>query len=219
MCDAYDLDATWDDDDPIPRPATPFPGANRTLRRTISCASIETIHPRNKNKGIRRRIDEIAEKRDAKKKNKDASSQEVSKSTIGGRPRIKSSRSSKEWKRRETATASLQNSLLKPEDDVDLGPPDRLYSGIPSAQDTPSTFLDCEFNPLVDVPLLDDEGEPWEASLFSDRPMVFRGREIFQADVKDVRLNIKPLESDVTIWDGLQASVFFIFIPLVLQVD
>ena len=238
MCDAFDvlprdfLHATYEHDEDTPpaallRPTTPLPDRTRTLRRTISYASIDTVCPVNSSsKGIRRRINDIAENlknKSTKKKKKDSSAQDVPKNATHGRgSESNAKQASRGTKRGRKATAPLRDSSHRSEEEKVLAAADWLHSGVPSEQDTPSTFLGCESDPLVDEPPLREDEQPWEDDLFptwslepthvtADGQSIFKPPQTPKIGINDVQLDTRPSESDVTIWDGLRASVFSFF--------
>lgn len=230
-CDT--LRATYEYDDRPPpasllRPQTPLPDGSRTLRRTISYASIDTIHPSN-NKGIRRRISEMAENlksKSSKKKKRDPSAKDATKdnATHGRGSDSNVSPASKATKHGRGPAAPLRDASHKSEEKKISTPADRLHSGVPSELDTPSTTLSCASISLADEPLLKEDEQPWENDLFpnwslepganvtADGHAIFRPPRKSQVDIKDVQFHIRSSESDTTIWDGLRASVLFFLV-------
>lgn len=228
MCDAPDvlcdtLHATSEFDDPPPdtsRPTTPLPDRSRALRRTISFASIDTVRPSN-SKGIRRSINEIAEtlkRKSSKKKKKHSSTQDVPKNvTYDPASDSKASPERKTARRGRTATVPLRDSSHRSEEESVLAIADRLHSGVPSEWDSPLTFPDSKSDNVVDVLLFKEDDEVWDdcslpartlepgAHVTGERQSTLRTPNV---DIKDVQLDIRPSETDVTIWDGLRASVF-----------
>lgn len=221
------LHATHEHDDPssatLVRPETPVPDDARTLRRTISYASIDTILPLNPNKGIRRRINDIAEnlKNKSSKKKKGSSTRDAPKNAShDSGPDSKASQPSKATKRGRKATAPLRDAPQRSKEENVLIAADQLYSGIPS-EDTPSTFLDCVSAPpirpphKVDIlPWENDIDLPWipePAHITADGQRTFQPPQTPEVEIKDLQLDIRPSESDMTIWDGLPVSVFSLF--------
>lgn len=156
MCDAlhvqYDaLHATFELDDPpcdTLRPKTPLPDSSRTLRRTISYASIDTIRPPS-GKGVRRRINEMADNL-TKKKKKHSPTHDVPKSAARDLASdSKAPSASKAKKRGRKATAPLRDSSHRSEEENILAIADRLNSGVPSELDSSLMLVRCE----VDKPL------------------------------------------------------------------
>lgn len=223
MYDAFDvprdaLHATSKHDDlphDTPRPKTPLPDSSRTLRRTISYASIDTIRP-SSHKGVRRCINEIADNlkiKSERKKKKHGSAHDVPKSLASD---SRAPPASKATKHRRKATAPLRDTSHSSEEESVLAIADSLHSGVPSERDLLFTPVGCESDPLVDKPLIKD-AQLWEdcgfltGSLNLGLGVAFQSPLTPKASVKDVQLDIRPSESDVTIWDGLQASVFSFF--------
>ncbi|KAG9309121.1 hypothetical protein JVU11DRAFT_11016 [Chiua virens] len=211
MCDTSDVPCDsfivpeYDDPSPesLSRPGTPLPDDSRTLRRTASYASIKTVHPRV-NQGIRRRIAEIAkvlQQKSAKKQKEDFSTQGIPETDVRDAKHVSTSKAPK-YKRK--VKTSLQISLRQSEEGS-VAIHDTLYSGIPSARDVPSTALLCKSDSLFGEVTLEDGGFP-----ISCGPHVITESEdvplILKAGFEDVELEIRPSESDITIWDGLQAS-------------
>ncbi|KAG8219235.1 hypothetical protein J3R82DRAFT_73 [Butyriboletus roseoflavus] len=229
MCDA--LYTTSELDHPPPetllRPKTPLPDGSCTLRRTISYASIDTIRP-SSGKGIRRRIYEIADglkHKSTKKKKKDSSTHNVPESAAHDPASgSKAPLESKAAKRGRKPSAPLRDSSHRSVKESVLANADRLHSGVPSERDSPLMILDCVSDPLVDEPLAkkdekrSEDGGFSTASLSPGACVAAKGQATFQSPrtpklgVKDVQLDIRSSESDVTIWDGLQMSVFSFFI-------
>ncbi|KAF8548069.1 hypothetical protein OG21DRAFT_1516695 [Imleria badia] len=222
MCDASavlcdTLHATSEYDDPpydTLRPTTPLPDLSRTLRRTISYASIDTVCP-PKNKGIRRRIEDTAQNlkpKSTKKKKKPSSSEDVPKNVT----RDPTSTKSKAAKRERKTTPLFRDSsqLHKSEEECVLAIADRLHNGATFDLDPPLTSPGVKSKSLFDVPLCNEEEEHWEDYSFPTRTL-WPGAHITEerqdapqrarAEIKDVQLDIRPFETDVTIWDGLQA--------------
>lgn len=227
----FTLYTTSENDDipsDTPRPTTPLPDQSRTLRRTISYASIDTVCP-PKSKGIRRRIEEIAENLKPKststnKKKKRSSAQDVSKNTTKAISDSKASPEGKPAKRGRKPTSQLRNSSYKSEEASVLAIADRLHSGVPCEfeLDPPLAISGCKSESLIDVPLFKDEVTTWENRSFPIRTLALEAhvtaedQEDLQsppttkADIEDLQFDIRSSETDVTIWDGLEASVFFI---------
>ena len=216
----FKLDAS-DPDDPPPnalRPTTPLPDRSRTLRRTISYASIDTVRPSN-SKGVRRSINEIAEnlkRKPAKNKKKISSTQDVPKHAAGDLiSDSKASPERKTAKRGRKATVPLRDSSHRSEEESVLAIADRLHSGVPTEWDSPLTFPDCKSDTVVDAAPSKEE-EDWEDCILPTRTLELGAHVTPErqgtlrtpnVDIKDVQLNIRSSETDVTIWDGLRESV------------
>ena len=223
MFDASDIlcdtpHATFEHDDPPPydtsRPKTPLPDPSRALRRTISYASIDTVCP-PKNKGIRRRIEEIAENlktKSTKKAKKPSSTKDVPKNAT----RDPTSPKSKAAKRERKTTPPLRDSSQsrRSEEESVMAIANRLHNSGTFDLDLPEVFPGFKSKSLLDAPLFKEEDEAWEDYILPTRTLE-PGAHIVddrqdtpqpaRVDIKDVQLNIRPFETDVTIWDGLQA--------------
>ncbi|KAH0837762.1 hypothetical protein J3R83DRAFT_5940 [Lanmaoa asiatica] len=185
---------------------------------TISCASIDTVRP-SSSKGVRRCINEIADNlkhKSAKKKKKPSSTHDVpEKASHDLLSDSKALPESKATRRGRKATAPLRDSSRRSDEKSALIIADRLYIGIPSERDSPLALLGCESDPQVDEPPAKDE-QLREDSGFStgslnlgacvttERPDTLQSPRTPKIDIKDVQLDIRPSESDMTIWDGLQ---------------
>ena len=212
MCDTSNvpcdpLHATYDHDHPPPetllRPKTPVPDDSRTLRRTLSYASIDTIRP-SSTKGIRRRINEIADglkHKSTKKKRQHPSTPDVPKSAAHDLVSdSKAPPESKTARRGRKPTAPLRDLSRRSVEESALA------------------------DPLVDKLLAKEDAKRWEdqnlptlnlslgARFAAEDQNTSQSPRAPKLGVKDLQLNIRPSESDVTIWDGLQASVFSFFI-------
>ncbi|KAI9566360.1 hypothetical protein HD554DRAFT_2040363 [Boletus coccyginus] len=148
------------------RPTTPLPDRSRTLRRTISYASIDTVRaPSPKNKGVRRSINEIAgnlKQKSEKKKKKCSSTRDVPKNVVldpTSEPKAELQR--KAAKRERKAPSPLQDASHGSEEDSVLAIADRLHRDVFSELDSPPTFLGWKPNTVAGVLLLKD-GEVWE---------------------------------------------------------
>ncbi|KAF8131466.1 hypothetical protein EV363DRAFT_1583749 [Boletus edulis] len=218
LCDTFY--ATFEDGDPpidTSRPTTPLPDRSRTLRRTISYASIDTVRPPNK--GIRRRIEDIAEnlkQKSTKKKKNQPSIQDVLKNAArDGKSDSKIPPESRKARHGQKATSPLRDSLHQPEEKSVLSIADRLNSSAPLdfELDPPLTVSGCKSDSLVDALLFTEEEDVLGDCAFPVRCLqpgahvATEHKDTFQSpkiDIKDVQLDIRASETDVTIWDGLQ---------------
>jgi hypothetical protein len=221
LCDT--LHATFELDHPPPdnlHPTTTLPDRSRTLRRTISYASIDTVRP-STSKGIRRSINEIAEnlkRKSTKKKKKHSSTQDVPQNATHDLVSDSKALPDRKTAKRGKATVPLRDSSHSEEESVPAIT-DRLHSGVPSGWDSPLTFPDCKSDTVVDGLLFKEEEEAWEDCSVPARALGLGAHitaerqgtpRIPNIDIKDVQLDIRPTETDVTIWDGLRASVLFL---------
>lgn len=228
MCDVSDvlrgIDALqapfqFEDDDrshDVTRPTTPAPTRTRTLRRTTTLASIDTIRLQAPpKKGIRRPIEEITENlkhKFTKKKKKSSTKDDTTKQTTEDVASNSNASPKNEAAKHKRKTASpLRTTSHKSEENA-LKTTDRLDSVVPIDLDVQPDFPCFTPESLLDE-LLFTEDDPVWAKSSGPGPWYLASRSeditppLPTAKIDDVQLHIRSTKTDLTIWDGLRASV------------